>query len=170
MIISKTKYPRSILPLFVILLVAILGFFFLRGDDSNSDFTLGGPVFSVSAEDIMVMHLTKGNQEYRFERNGAINWALSGDVSDFLDPKAMAELVSDLVSVESGMVLPGTAVDDKRYGFDGNDSMRLVVYATRDRECVCLLGWETRSAVECMLRVWAALAVLPWDRVCAINC
>ncbi len=139
---TKGKYPRSFWPLLVIMVVAVLGFVFLRDDDQNSEFTLGGLLFPVTADDIMVMHLTKGNAEYRFERLGNHGWSLSGDVSDFTDDRAMVNLVSFLTSVQGGSVLPGTTAEDRRYGFNGNESIRLAVFATEGREFRLSLGVE----------------------------
>jgi len=138
----RSSLPRSLWPLLAVLLVAILALIFLRGEEDDSDFTLGGRVFPVAAEDIRVMHLTRNNADYRFERVGPGAWSLSGSASDYVDAQAMNQLVSFLVSVEGGRILPGTSAEDKRYGFDGNKSIRLVVYATQEREFRLVLGVE----------------------------
>lgn len=140
MIATKRNNFRSLWPLGLVLVVAILGFVFLRGDSGTSDFTLGGRVFPIAAEDIMVMHLTKENKEYRFERFGPNGWSLNGAVSDYLDASAMTDLVGFLSSIEGGRVLPGTAAEDRRYAFDSSESIRLVVFATEGREVRLALG------------------------------
>jgi hypothetical protein len=135
-----SRFPRSLLPMLLVMIIAIAGFLFLRDDDSDSVFITGGSIFPVPAEDIMVMHLTRNNVEYKFERFGPYGWSLSGGVNDFVDAKAMFDLLEFLATVKSGSVLPGTTPGDKRYEFDGEDSIRLAVFATEGREFRLTLG------------------------------
>ncbi len=131
--------PRSILILLAVTVVAVGGLW-LAKQSRTTDLTLGGQLFAVSQQQIDGLLLTKGKLQYRFDRQTDGRWTLSGAANDYLDPGAMLSLIAVLPEVIGGAILPGTDREDRRYDFNGLESMRLRVFIEDGREMSLAIG------------------------------
>jgi hypothetical protein len=121
--------PRSALYLGALLVIALVALLLLRRNPPPPDLTLGGKLFSVSADRIDGLLLTRGGAQYRLDRNENGYWVLSGGVSDFLDQGSVARLLTSLTSATGGRLLPGSDPEDRRYEFNAPGALRLTVFA-----------------------------------------
>lgn len=131
--------PRSLV---ILLLVAVLavGGLWLSKRHQSVDYTLGGVLFPVAAEDIESLLLTRQNFQYRFDRQPDGLWTLSGATSDYLEAQAMAALVKILPTALGGAILPGTVTEDRRYEFNGTEAIRLRVFPAGGDDISLVLG------------------------------
>jgi len=131
--------PRSILILLLVAIVAVGGLW-LAKKTHTTDVNLGGALFPVAPEHIDGLLLTKGKLQYRFNRQPDGSWTLSGAANDYLDPGAMLSLIAVLPVAIGGPILPGTEPEDRRYNFNGLESIRLRVFSDDGREFSLALG------------------------------
>ena len=132
--------PRSVFPLLI--LVIAVGAYFLFGDGSRQepDYTLGGPILPCEPGQIETLVITRPGGQFRLDRDQAGVWRLSGSVQDYVDPQGMLGLLTVLAQARGGAVLPGTESEDHRYGFHGNDFIRLRILVEDGRESSLFLG------------------------------
>ncbi len=135
----KNSSGRSILILLGVAVVAV-GTLFIASRSRVMDFTLGGPIFPVAAEQIEGILLTKQGQQYRFDRQENGVWSLTGATSDYLDAQAMGALVGVLPMALGGAILPGTETEDRRYEFNGPEAMRLRIFLADGRDITLSMG------------------------------
>lgn len=130
---------RSVWLLLIVAVLAV-GTLWFASRRQEVDYTLGGPLFPVMADQIEALLLTRQGQQYRFELQSDGTWSLSGAVSDYLDPQAMTALVEVLPTALGGAVLPGTETEDRRYAFNGPDALRLRVFLADGQDIALALG------------------------------
>jgi len=139
---KKDRAGASPRPLVILFLVAVLavGGVWLAKRRQAVDYTLGGALFPVTADQIEGLLLTRQNLQYRFDRQANGVWTLSGAASDYLDVQAMAALVKVLPTALGAAILPGTDTEDRRYEFNGPEAMRLRVFLSGGEDISLVLG------------------------------
>lgn len=120
--------PRSAVILTALLLIAVGALFLVKQKKSTVDYTLGGPLFPAGVQDIEGLLLTRQGSQYRLDRTASGVWTLSGAVADYVDSLAVLKLLDTLTLAPGGPLLPGTDVEDRRYGFNGPEAIRLTVF------------------------------------------
>jgi len=128
------QVPRSVLILSILLLVSASALFLLNRRSSSSDLVLGGSLFELENTTIDGFLLTRDGGQYRFQKNDAGYWTLRGGVVDYLDQDAVSAFLRDLGLGEGGRIMAGTEIEDRRYDFNGPQSMRLTVFTTDGRQ------------------------------------
>ena len=88
---------------------------------------LGGPLLPPSSAPIDALLVSARGQACRLERLASGAWALSGNLVDEVDQRAVAALVDTLLAAVGGPLLPGTVPGDRRYAFNGPDGVQVVV-------------------------------------------
>lgn len=132
--------PRSVLVLVILLVVASGALFLSRRNEPAADLTLGGPLFPVAKENIDGLLLTRPGQQFRLDKAADGRWSLTGAVSDYVDSLRVDNLLNQLVAAYGGSLLPGTEVEDRRYEFNGPQSVRLTVFAAGGEPISLALG------------------------------
>ena len=122
--------PRSVLVLVILLVVALGALFLAKRNEPPANLTLGGPLFPVAKKDIEGLLVTRPGQQFRLDRDADGLWSLSGAVSDYVDSLSVDNLLNQITSAYGGSLLPGTDVEDRRYEFNGPQSVRLTVFVT----------------------------------------
>ena len=130
---------RSILILLTVAVVVVGALYFAKRSQVV-DYTLGGALFPVAADQIEGFLLTRQGQQYRFDRHPNGVWSLTGATSDYLDSQAMEALVGVLPIALGGAILPGTENEDRRYDFNGPGAMRLRVFLADGRNISLAFG------------------------------
>ncbi len=130
----------STLLLLVVLAGVILLFFKVRTDNQRKAIILGGPLLRVQADSITGLLLTHRGAQIRLDLVGEDTWTLSGSTEDFVDPNSMKLLLADLVGAQGGSILPGTEPEDRRYDFNGPESLRLTIFTTSHDKLTLALG------------------------------
>lgn len=136
---SRSSLPRSLPILILVAVVAVVGVW-LAQRNRTADPNLGGVLFPVAAADIEGMLLTKGGLQYRFDRSTTGSWSLSGAANDYLDTQAMNALVKMLPQAAAGPILAGTEFEDRRYEFNGPESLRLRLFLTNGESLSLAFG------------------------------
>jgi hypothetical protein len=124
----------------LLLVVAAGALFLVNQGQAPTDYTLGGPLFPVAVEDIEGLLLTRQGSQYRLDRGEGDAWSLSGDVADYVDTLAVFRLLDTLAGAVGGPLLPGTEVEDRRYGFNGPEAIRLTVFVAGAEPISLALG------------------------------
>lgn len=134
--------PRAVPVLAVILLFAAAALLLVSRRGGDQDLVLGGPLYpdKLKPADVEGFLLTRGTARYRFERGADGVWRLGGALTDFVDQDAMRLFVNDLLEARGGALLPGTVPEDRRYEFNGIESLRLTLFAADGRRHSLALG------------------------------
>jgi hypothetical protein len=132
--------PRSVLILLVLLLAAVGGLLLVKNNEPTSDFTHGGLLFPAERGEVEGLLLTRQGAQYRLDRTEDNHWLLSGAMSDYVDSMAVVTLLDNLTGARGGPLLPGTEVEDRRYEFNGPDSIRLTMFLTGRKPITLALG------------------------------
>lgn len=132
--------PRSVLILAALLLAAAAALFVARQREPAFDFTLGGLLFPVDQSEIEGLLLTRQGAQYRLDRVMGDTWSLSGAVTDYVDSLSVLKLLGTLTGAVGGPLLAGTDVEDRRYEFNGPESIRLTVFVTGGKAISLALG------------------------------
>lgn len=132
--------PRSVLILTVLLLVAAAALFYSHQKKSAIDYTTGGPLFPIDQSEIEGVLLTRQGSQYRLDRVTGEIWSLSGAVTDYVDSLSVLKLLGNLTASVGGPLLPGTDVEDRRYEFNGPESIRLTVFRSGGEAISLALG------------------------------
>lgn len=131
---------RSVLIL-VVLLVGALGALYLANRNKPEvDLTLGGPIFPVAKADIEGFLVTRPQAQFRLVRSPDGRWSLTGAVSDYVDSLAVDKLLDQITAAYAGALLPGTEVEDRRYEFNGPQSVRVTVFVAGGEPISLALG------------------------------
>lgn len=138
------RVPRSVWFLLLVLLVAAAALWVVSRRNIPADLTLGGPLLELADEGpasrIDGFLLTKGGAQYRFELAPDGLWILRGGLVDDLDQSAVELFLSELLNSSGGRLLPGTEVDDRRYEFNGPQSLRLSVFTADGQRHTLAVG------------------------------
>jgi hypothetical protein len=132
--------PRSVLVLTFLLLAAAGVLLLTRTRNTPPDYTLGGPLFPSPPAAIEGLLLTSQDGQIRLDRVDDGSWTLTGAVSDYVDARAVANLLETLTRTRGGPILPGTEIEDRRYEFNGPGSVRLSVFVTGSDPISLALG------------------------------
>ena len=101
-----------------------------RAARTGGDVTRGGPLLAPSPAPVDALLFARQGRQFRLDRLPAGGWTLGGDVSDVVDPVAMAALLDTLAAATAGPLLPGTEPGDRRYDFNGPEALHLVLHRT----------------------------------------
>lgn len=134
--------PRSVLILAFLLLVAAGALFLSSQKEQSLDYTLGGPLFPVDQSEIEGVLMTRQGSQDRLDRVTGESWSLSGAVTDYVDSLSVLKLLDNLARAVGGPLLPGTEVEDRRYEFNGPESIRLTVFVSGGEAISLALGTE----------------------------
>ncbi len=138
------KVPRSASILGVVLVVAAVALFFASRRETSDDLILGGHLFDLDNSSIEGFLLTHDGAQFRFDRDTVENnhgyWTLRGATSDFLNQGAVAQFLVQLKEARGGRVLPGTEPEDRRYDFNGPESLRLTIFTSDGRRQSLAVG------------------------------
>jgi hypothetical protein len=137
---GRPALPRSVIYLVVILLAALAVLVWLRTRPQAPDFTLGGPLFTMPADEIQGLLLTRGGAQYRLDRLPSGQWTLSGAMEDYLDTRSMESLLASLTAATGGRLIAGSEPEDRRYDFNGLEANRLTVFGAQGRTEKVVLG------------------------------
>lgn len=132
--------PRSVMVLTVLLVIAAGALFLTMRDDPAPDYSLGGFLFPTEVSEIEGLLLTRQGAQIRLDRHENKVWSLSGAVSDYVDSLAVQTLLQTLAASAGGPLLPGTEIEDRRYGFNGPEAIRLTMFLTGGRSISLALG------------------------------
>lgn len=133
--------PRSALLLLLILVVAGAALLLVRRGHEESP-ALGGRLFAetLTAETVEGFLVTRGRAQYRFQRGDDGVWRLGGALTDFVDGAQVNLFLEDLLGAAGGPLLPGTVPEDRRYSFNGPQSIRLSVFGPGGQRHTLTLG------------------------------
>ncbi|PID80982.1 hypothetical protein CSA17_02600 [bacterium DOLJORAL78_65_58] len=133
--------PRSALILLAVLVLAGAALLVVRGRHEDSP-VLGGALFpaDLTVDQVEGFLVTRGRAQYRFTRGDDGLWRLGGALTDFVDGEQVALLLTELLRAEGGPLLPGTEPEDRRYAFNGPESIRLTLLGPGDRRHSLALG------------------------------
>jgi hypothetical protein len=125
----------------IVVAVAALGFLWsTRGGPRASGQALGGPLLEPSPSAIDALLLNVGGRSFRLDLLAGGGWTLTGALVDDVDPQAMAALLEALGTAVAGPLLPGTEPGDRRYAFNGPESVQLTVHRVDDSQSNLSLG------------------------------
>lgn len=139
----RPRPGRPALASLALLSVAVAAGVFLwsgRGGRDPADRPLGASLLGPASAPIDALLLNARGLSYRFDRQPSGAWTLTGALADDLDQRAMAALVDTLETVMAGPLLPGTEPGDRRYAFNGPESLQLTVHRADGRELDLALG------------------------------
>jgi len=109
-------------------------------DGANEDFTLGGPLLDLDMESVDTILLTMDGAQHRLERREGSLWTLAGAQNDWIDPLRLGYALAALGRAMGGRVLAGTEPGDRRYGFNGPESVQVVFLTDAGGEVRLALG------------------------------
>jgi len=137
---SPARTLRHSMWLLALLAVALVSLIMMRGRAPKVDYTLGGPLFDVPATAIDGLLLTRDGAQYRLDRQDDGVWVLGGATSDWLEANSMLSLLRTITNGRGGPLLPGTEPEDRRYEFNGDESIRLTVFGVNGNRSTLVLG------------------------------
>lgn len=100
----------------------------------------GGSLLGPATAPIDFLLLNARGLTYRFDRHPGGAWTLTGALADDLDQRAMNALADTLEAAVAGPLLPGTEPGDRRYAFNGPESLQLTVRRADGRQLDLSLG------------------------------
>ena len=133
--------PRSFLPLLAVLAAAVIWLLVDRGPEPPGA-EKAGPLFPVAADSVAAVEVENSTSVMRLER-GPDGWALSGTLSDLVEPKAADDMVAALLD-QKGSDAIDAPVDWRAqladYRLDPERVTILTVIARDGREFVLRIG------------------------------
>jgi hypothetical protein len=88
----------------------------------------GGPLFSFAAAQVEALEVRRVHGTSRLRREPGGGWTLIGLGADLVDPDRVEAALATLVEGAGFGVLPGTAPDERRFGFGGENATELVFH------------------------------------------
>jgi hypothetical protein len=124
----------------VLVLIAAGALYLTWQKEPTVDHTLGGFLFPADVSEIEGLLVTRQGSQFRLDRHENEVWSLSGAVTDYVDSLAVLKLLDTLSRAVGGPLLPGTEVEDRRYGFNGPEAIRLTMFVTGGEAISLALG------------------------------